>query len=434
MEIIDKSKALNILVPKLIEKNEALTKEMKSRIKLNKIFSEFENKASTQLNFFITNSYKRYNYTKLGYNLNLFLSNNRPKNLDRAKKILKDKFYSDKNLEKEKQKMKYKSTSKLNKDIKDTFKKIKIPLDSKYGRESKKKIKLIINKIKNNLKDKDTLNPHINQLSSKKLNIINNTDNNKENKKNDNIILNSELKKDYISIKKSINLYLNNIKKNFPEFNKSSPIKILHSTPSKEKPNIELPNLNLKIINYSNYKPIKKIIIKDENNKKPDIKKLLPYSKMGRYMKSSLRINKNKNLSLNDIENNKFPFLTETDITSNKINEFRNTVNIVYNSANKELELQKNFDRKRRKIDDIFGINNIPTLNTYDDIIFRKSENLRNERQKRTEKLNNSQKYEALTERQKAMCLIDNEIKRLNTIEKNIYKKLNISMKEIGNN
>jgi hypothetical protein len=155
---------------------------------------------------------------------------------------------------------------------------------------------------------------------------------------------------------------------------------------------------------------------------------------MGRYMKSSLRINKNKNLSLNDIENNKFPFLTETDITSNKINEFRNTVNIVYNSANKELELQKNFDRKRRKIDDIFGINNIPTLNTYDDIIFRKSENLRNERQKRTEKLNNSQKYEALTERQKAMCLIDNEIKRLNTIEKNIYKKLNISMKEIGNN
>ena len=33
MDIIDKSKALNILVPSLINKNENLTKEIKTRIK-----------------------------------------------------------------------------------------------------------------------------------------------------------------------------------------------------------------------------------------------------------------------------------------------------------------------------------------------------------------------------------------------------------------
>ena len=256
MEIIDKSKALNILVPKLIEKNEALTKEMKSRIKLNKIFSEFENKASTQLNFFITNSCKRYNYTKLGYNLNLFLSNNRPKNLDRAKKILKDKFYSDKNLEKEKQKMKYKSTFKLSKDIKDTFNKIKIPLETKFGRESKKKLKLLINRIKNNLKEEEALITHIKHKPKPiKLNILKN----KEKNINEKNVLNSELNKDNLLIKNSINQYLNNINnksKVLTDFNQSSPIDILNSTPYKKRPNIDLPNL--KLINYSNYKPVKK--------------------------------------------------------------------------------------------------------------------------------------------------------------------------------
>ena len=46
MDIVNKSKALNILIPRLINKSNNLTKEIKNRMKLNKIFSEFENKAS----------------------------------------------------------------------------------------------------------------------------------------------------------------------------------------------------------------------------------------------------------------------------------------------------------------------------------------------------------------------------------------------------
>ena len=79
MENIEKNKAINILVPKLIDKTEHLQKEIKTRLLLNKIFSEFENKASSKLNYFITNSYKRYNCTKLGNNINTFLSEGKRK-------------------------------------------------------------------------------------------------------------------------------------------------------------------------------------------------------------------------------------------------------------------------------------------------------------------------------------------------------------------
>ena len=66
MDILEQSKVLNILIPRLIDKTQHLQKEMKSRIKLNKIFSEFENKATNKLNYFIANSVKRYTCTKFG--------------------------------------------------------------------------------------------------------------------------------------------------------------------------------------------------------------------------------------------------------------------------------------------------------------------------------------------------------------------------------
>ena len=59
MDIVNKSKALNILIPRLINKSNNLTKEIKNRMKFNKIFSEFENKASNNFNYFITASNQR---------------------------------------------------------------------------------------------------------------------------------------------------------------------------------------------------------------------------------------------------------------------------------------------------------------------------------------------------------------------------------------
>ena len=416
MDILDKSKALNMLIPSLINKTENLTKEIKIRIKLNKIFSEFENRTSSKLNYFISNSNKRYNYIKLGNNLDLFLLNNQANNGNEINNILNDNFYKDENIEKEKQKLKYKSTSKIYKDIKATFNKMKLPLQDKSSKESKKELKILINKIKTNLKKSDFYlikskkNSKIYNNKKKNKNIIsNNINNNKD-------LIKFELNKDNISIKNSINEYLNNVNTT------PTPWENLNSKAYKEKPNINLPNI--KLINTSFlYKPIiKRNISKKEILQKSDINKLLTYSNIG---KNKIKSKKRKELSLNNIENNKFPFITETSICLKKINDYKNTANIVYNSANKELEIKNNFDRKRRKINEIFGFNDLPKLNTYDDILFKKSENLKSEREIRANILNESQKNEALSYRERTKVLIDEEINYLNKAEKNLFKKIN---------
>ena len=187
MELINKNKALNILVPCLINKNELMTKEIKTRIKLNKIFLEFESKASRKLNYFIQNSSKRYNCTKYGNDLNIFLLKNRSRKENEVNNILNDKFYKDKNIGKERDKMKFKCTSKLNKDIKEAFKNMKIPLDNASIKDNKREMKKLINKIKSNSKKKDI---NLNLIKAKKRNIIHDTKQNiSENKE----LINSEM-------------------------------------------------------------------------------------------------------------------------------------------------------------------------------------------------------------------------------------------------
>ena len=391
---------MNILDPCLINKNELLTKEIKTRIKLNKIFSEFESKASRKLNYFIQNSSKRYNCTKYGNDLNIFLLKNRSRNESEVNNILNDKFYKDKNIGKEREKMKFKNTSKLNKDIKETFKNMKIPLDNASTKDSKRQMKKLINKIKSDSKKKD-----INLIKTKKRNVLHDTNQNiSENKE----LINSGINTEEKLIENSISKYLSNINnlKNSSGFNKTTPWEILNSTSYKDKPNINLPNIEF--INYvhKNNRPIKRNLTKKDLISKPDINKLLPYSKIG---KNKKKFKKRKELSLNDIENHKYPFITEANIIVNKNKDFRNTVNIVYNSANKELHIENYLDRKRRKINELFETNDITLLNTYNDILFKKTERIKTERYNEAKMLNNKQKSEIFTEREKANDNIDNK-------------------------
>ena len=379
MDILEQSKVLNILIPKLIDKTQHLQKEMKSRIKLNKIFSDFENKATNKLNYFITNSVKRYTCTKFGNNLDSYLLNTRTKNLYEANKIIKDKFYSDSNLEKEKEKMKYKSTSKVYKDINDIFNQIKIPLESKFNKQSKRKIKLILNSLKNN--------PSMNDL----------------------FIRNEKLKKI-----KNIN-YLNNVENrllNYEVNNNSSTDNPISLSSRKRKLKLDLPNI--KLINYRYNKKIN--IIKVEDTKTPDIKKLLPYSKMSQTPSKKKKII-NDSFNIN-IENNKQPFLTEANTHSNRRNDYHNTVNLVYNSANEEFRLQNNLDKRRRRLDDILGINEIPKLDSYDEIITKKFEEIKNERREKAKKISESQRFESLSNKEKARIMINNSVKLFNFFKK----------------
>ena len=402
MDILEQSKVLNILIPRLIDKTQHLQKEMKSRIKLNKIFSEFENKATNKLNYFIANSVKRYTCTKFGNDLDLYLLNTRTKNLYEANKIIKDKFYSDSNLEKEKEKMKYKSTSKIYKDINDIFKQIKIPLESEFNKQSKRKIKLILNSLKNN--------PSMNDLfiRKEKLKIIKNYNKHymKKNLINDKYLISTVLEKEQESIGNSINNYLNNVENkilNNELNNNSSTDNPISLSSRKRKLKLDLPNI--KLINYRYNKKIN--IIKIEDTKTPDIKKLLPYSKMSQ---KPFKKRKIINDSFN-IENNKQPFLTEANIHTNKSNDYHNTVNLVFNSASEEFRLQNNLDKRRRKLDDILGINEIPKLDSYDEIITKKFEEIKNERHEKAKKISDSQRFESLSNKEKARIMINNSVK-----------------------
>ncbi len=427
--IIDQSKALNILVPRLIDKNEVLQKEMKSRIKFNKIFSQFENRATIKFNYFIDNSNKRYNCTKMGNDINKFLLNTRTKNLDEANKIIWDKFYSDVNLEKEKQKLKLKSTSKVYRDIKDTFDKMRIPLETKFTRNRKRKIKLIIKSMDNknltlNRNDLNFRNEKIIKPKSKIKNTI------RKNLTTDKELITSELKKEKNLIDNSIINYLNIVNKTSrieeKELNKT-PIQIPKST-RKKKLNVNLPNI--KLLNYQ-YHPRN---IRDEEDRryKPDIRKidiskLLPYSNMN---KRSLVIKPREENSLNNSENRKFPFITEPNLNVNKSNDYHNTLNIVFNSANDEFILKKNLDRRRKRLDEILGINDIPQLNTYDDIIMKNFDDVKNERIQKANKLNKSQRYEGLSMKEKANALVNEHLEILDNLEKKTYKKIDINKRK----
>ena len=416
MENIEKNKAINILVPKLIDKTEHLQKEIKTRILLNKIFSEFENKASNKLNYFITNSYKRYNCTKLGNNINTFLSEREKENKNEIDKILNSNFYNDTDLKLEKKKMKYKSTTKLLKGINEIFDKIKYPLETRFSRNSKIKIREIING-KDELKSKKenkAKKVEIKKLTPAKRNIIKFY--NKQSLTTDKKIINSELYKEQKSIQDSINDYLNKINNKILKADVNSgisPFSILNSETYRTKPKINFPKINF--LEYRNIKrPKETKLNKNTFQKSPDINKIMPYYKS---------FKKREDEKINN-EDKKIPFITEVGIkvqNNNKDREydFDDTQDVVYTSANNELNIHQSLDFKRKKLDEMFGLNNVPNITTYNNIISKKIVDSRMEKFKKIKSTNNIM----ISTKQKFNDIINNEMKKLDILEEQFFSK-----------
>ena len=417
MDIVNKSKALNILIPRLIGKSNNLTNEIKSRIKLNKIFSEFENKASNNLNYFITASNQRYTNSKLGNDLDSLIYNTRTKNINEATKIINDNFYKDKNLEIEKKKMRYKSTNKIYKDIRNTFNIMKLPLETKFSRDSNREIQLIL-KGKDNKSPKKKEHDKNEDLNEVKKNVIfNDEDNLKRNKKASNI----EFEKDQNFLENTITKYLGEIN-NLNINQKMNTSTGSSSTSPHKKTNFQLPKI--KLINYKQYQPPKSKIITEED-KKPNIRKLLPYSKLGR---NNYSIKKFEDPFTKDKDNKNYPFITEPNLNIvKKINDYHNTLNVVYNSASNEFLLQNKFDNKRKKLEEMLGINEIPHLNTYDEIAFKKSQTVKEKRHRKAREDSEAQKFAVLSRKAKINLIIDNDMELLDKLENKIYHKENIN-------
>ena len=415
MDIVNKSKALNILIPKLINKSNNLTKEIKNRIKLNKIFTEFENKASNNFNYFISASNQRYTNTKLGNDLDNIISTTRIKNINEATKIVNDKFYTDKNLEIEKQKMKYKSTEKIYNDIKNTFNKMRLPLETKFSRNSKDAIDSILQG-KDDGSSYHRKNTYVwNMFSDKEVKpFVKPEDNIKYGKR----AIKYEFEKDKKSIDNYITNYLNEIQdENYLKTYKSSG----NSPKSQKKINYSLPKI--KLINYRQKNPPKKKEITEEE-KKPNLRKLLPYSRLGKLC----HIEPEKDDNSKEQPSRNFPFITETKMPyDNKKGEenYQNTLNVVYNSANKEFVLRNNFEKKRKKLELMLGLNEIPQLNTYDDILFKKFETIKNKRRAKARKINESQRLAILSRKEKVNMIIDNDMELLDKFENKLYSKTN---------
>ena len=416
MKDIEKNRAINILVPRLIDKTKNLQKEIKSRILLNKIFSEFENKASNKLNYFIKNSRKRYNCGKFGNNIDSFLSETERDNIKEANKIINNDFYKDSEMKLEKKKMKYKSTTKLFSDINDIFEKIKYPLDEKFNRNSRKQIQLILN-------NKDIEKPKseiqkviINKISPKQRNIIRFY--NQKARTTDKQVINSQLEKDQKSIQNSIDEYLNKINSQFltGRINNQGHQKIQYNLESyNNRPKIKFPKINL--LNYYNQlnRPIQPKIIKRKIFlKSPDISKVLPYYKS---------FKKKEKKEKNSKENNKIPFITEVDIKVNKKDyDYDNTQDIVYSSANNELNIKQKIDNKRKLLDDLLGFDNIPRITVYNKIIKQKKEKMKLEKLNKIKSTDNFN----ISIKEKMNNIINNEMKKLEDLETKLLSKSKI--------
>ena len=355
----------NKLVPKLIEQSNNLTKELQYRMKLNNFFSEFESKASNQFNFFIKESRTRYLGSRSGCNLDSLIANSRKKCLKEANKIINDNFYSNNDILIEKEKMKYKTTNKMYKKFKDTLFQIKSlsSTNSLSNLSSKNKI----NFSKKNFKRKKKLfkdEKNISIMSSEKL----------SKEKNDIKLL---LNKENSLFHKTMNNYKNELN-SLNSLNDIDKLSYAH-----KNLHINLPKLNL--LTYKKFNPPHIDPDEEEILKRVNFKKLLPFSKLGKNLGYSQKNIKKQNQNIAFITEPKFYFKY-----GDYMNNVRNTNGLVFDSANMEFNIQSRINKKRKIIEDMLGVDNIPKLDSYELIV----KNIFNKRKKERENINKNKLFE----------------------------------------
>ena len=431
---IKESKIINLLIPEAIKENNKVHKEVKNRIKLNKIFNEFENKASNELNYFINLSTQRYNSLKNGHhNLKNLILNSKRKNQYEVNKILKDPFYIDLNIEKEKEKMKIIKTKDLNKNIAPILSKIKQPeiiiIDNLCEDDKDNED---INYLENNIHPVNSYKEYINNIiNNKKININKNNHSHyySFNRKSNNINIKKnkvkfKFSKDLQPINKDITSISSLLKKEENMINRSfknykNILKTEGNISKKDITNniIRLPRL--KLLDYKSHKKINKNNdLKDPKKINVDYKYLLSFSNKSLY--------KNENASstskrLGNKSNRSSSQHTErNDTETYQIDNYGNTLNIVVNSAKKELDKENDLDYKRKQIENIFGIEDTPKVNFYDIIIKRKAETIKNERNIRARRIIEKQKILNGSNKDELNKKIEKNVKLLDKVFNNI--------------
>jgi len=395
---IETDKKLNTLIPSLLKQSKSISKELKTRIKANSIFNEFEKKAQNEFNFYINDSNKRYVNAKRGHDIDQYVDESESKYKDKLKRIMSDKFYTELNLKPEKEKMKKKSTRKIYANIKEIFSNIKGNLGS--GKSVQNIFNYKTKFITDNPANKKKLK--INKLSTiNDLSVVNKAHDDKilflnKNKKEINNIFNI----DQNNLSSSIDKYKINLSKiKIPSPNEEFP--------ENKKLTIDLPHIRM--LYYQHYKPKPKI--KDDDIEKVNINKLLPYSKYGRYLlkqKSEKRV----------IKSQEFPyFVTETINQKN----FGSTNDMVVSSAKKNIILKNNYSFRRNRIKELLDIK-IPNINEYDNIVKNKIQNIKESRNNKNKEIHKIQSLNFLSKNELFNFKIKQTIELLKQKEKQYSK------------
>ena len=382
---LEKDYNINELIPKLIQKSKSLSKEMKNRIKLNHIFSEFEAKASNQFNFFIKESEKRYLCSKYGSKMEYLLKSSEKRGKKEANKILSDNFYINSDIFRERKKMLKRSTNEIYQSTNEIIKKIK---GIKTEGTNKNKLNLI--------------NIHLNQ--------------DKEKMERNKLEIKSLLTKEENSISKSFHNY-KNILSQIKPFQKKINI---NEESEEENENIKIkrnmdfniPRMNL--LYYTKpYIHVKTNKEEDEENR-INIKKLLPYTLSGKNLLSKEK----KVCAMNPllIKKNKDPFYmnsTNTIVLKKALNEF----NTLKRYKNKKNEIYKRLEGEK-----------IPSLKIYENMIKKGFNKTKLERKNINDFNFNNQKYLGINSKEQLNCKIQDNLNYLTNFEKNNIKYNTISV------
>ena len=426
-EVIENGKIINKMIPKAINESKVHEKEIKKKLKLNEIFSEFENKATNEFNFYLDESNRRYTKSKCGINLKSLIAGTRRKCLDESIKILNDDFYNNnKIIKEEREKMRFKSGKKYYKKIKNTFNIIRNPeIKRKELLNSEENINVDNNRHSNENNNRVLAKNYKKKRASMSYKVKIEINNKMKDRNKINEVMNNE----YNSISESLDNYqskLKTLKLQYEEKKNTGNGKDSYFI--KKRIGFNLPQL--KLLNYNQKKVTKKGSDEDDENKKADIHKLLPFSKYAKYCfslnpkKEEKSFNK---IKLKEKREATLPNITEPEIPDNShyYNNYNNTIKVVADSANKEVFVNKNYDKKRNDIENILGVDDIPDLKCYEKIAHEKAYSNVKKRKERNELIYKKQNYLRLTSKQKMNFDIERNLNLIRNVENSLWNRTN---------
>ena len=410
-----KEPTANILVPRLLDKINNYSNNLKNRVKIDGIFSEFDDSANANFKKFIKLSEQRYKSVKSGTRLNNILENQKPEYNELSTLILSNKFYNNDDIEFESKKLLKKMDVKENQDLfklrKDIISKTKdftkseIKNREKFFQHALKKRKSKEKDKKKLLSNKDYMYfPQYNNRNFKKsrekmpkildkhYDKLVNKDELMEKKKYFDDLMSNDCNKlnenlmDYKSYLKDVErthkngdpLKLNNNKDNFGHTYNFSQDRIKLLTYKEEEVIDNRPKQKkeqkvdiIKLMRYTK-RGNKKWFQRELKNKSH--KKFTPFkssklAKTGSMFYSSTSNNFLKDSKTNSLMNTHTEDFNFNTKTQTAFSNYKNTIKTVRNEADKARYLNENFDRKMRTMEGFFKLNNLPRIDDYENII-----------------------------------------------------------------